>query len=198
MSLVLRNGNIHCNENPIYVFLFLELCSLSPISTSCVCKQFIYSQDRTSYFPAAEQVDQSWEYINRSQTHEYGNWDCGRAIPFLEIFVSNVRYCFLAVYTVREYSEKGWDDSCRWVRVVGKWFEGEGTWWGYGWKWLAYHMMGSERAGGGESTGRYFSERESSKHTFLKLLILVINFFHYGLQYSLSLCMKNVVLLFPL
>jgi hypothetical protein len=30
-----------------------------------------------------------WEYINRSQTHECGNWDCGRAIPFLGIFVSN-------------------------------------------------------------------------------------------------------------
>jgi hypothetical protein len=26
-------------------------------------------------------VDRSWEYINRSQTHEYGNWGWGRAIP---------------------------------------------------------------------------------------------------------------------
>jgi hypothetical protein len=25
--------------------------------------------------PAAEQADRSWEYINRSQTHECGNWD---------------------------------------------------------------------------------------------------------------------------
>jgi hypothetical protein len=24
------------------------------------------------------------EYINRSQTHECGNWDSGRTIPFLE------------------------------------------------------------------------------------------------------------------
>ncbi len=30
-------------------------------------------------------MDQSWEYINRSQTHECGNWDLGRAIPFLGI-----------------------------------------------------------------------------------------------------------------
>ena len=30
-------------------------------------------------------LDLSWEYINRSQTHECGNWDWGRAIPFLEI-----------------------------------------------------------------------------------------------------------------
>ncbi len=26
-------------------------------------------------------VDRSWEYMNRSQTHEYRNWDWGRAIP---------------------------------------------------------------------------------------------------------------------
>jgi hypothetical protein len=25
--------------------------------------------------------DRSWKYINRSQTHECGNWDWGRAIP---------------------------------------------------------------------------------------------------------------------
>jgi hypothetical protein len=28
-----------------------------------------------------------------------GNWDCVQAIPFLEIFVSNFRYCVFAVYT---------------------------------------------------------------------------------------------------
>ncbi len=33
-----------------------------------------------------------------SQTHECGNWDCGRAIPFLGIVVSNFRYWFFAVY----------------------------------------------------------------------------------------------------
>ncbi len=26
-------------------------------------------------------MDQSWEYINRSQTHECGNWGLGRAMP---------------------------------------------------------------------------------------------------------------------
>ncbi len=34
-----------------------------------------------------------WEYINRSQKHECRNWDLGRAVPFLGIFVSNFRYC---------------------------------------------------------------------------------------------------------
>ncbi len=33
------------------------------------------------------QADLSWEYINRSQTHECGNWNCGRAFPFLGIIL---------------------------------------------------------------------------------------------------------------
>ncbi len=31
-------------------------------------------------------VDRSWDYINRSQTHECGNWGWGRAIPRKGIF----------------------------------------------------------------------------------------------------------------
>ncbi len=27
-------------------------------------------------------MGRSWEYTDRSQTHEFGNWDLGRAIPF--------------------------------------------------------------------------------------------------------------------
>jgi hypothetical protein len=34
---------------------------------SCVYERFIYSQDRSKYFPAAEQADRSWKYINLSQ-----------------------------------------------------------------------------------------------------------------------------------
>ncbi len=47
---------VHCNENPIYVFLFSELRSLSPnfhIHVS-VRDLYIYSQDRSTYFPSAE------------------------------------------------------------------------------------------------------------------------------------------------
>ncbi len=32
-------------------------------------------------------------YINRSQKQECRNWDCGRAVPFLGIFVLNYWYC---------------------------------------------------------------------------------------------------------
>ncbi len=55
----------------------------------CVCEKFIYSQDRSTYFLQLNRhADRSWYIINRSQSHECGNWDCGRAIPFL----SNCRY----------------------------------------------------------------------------------------------------------
>jgi hypothetical protein len=35
--------------------------------------------------------------INRSQTHECGDWDCGCSVPFLRIFVSNFRCRFFEV-----------------------------------------------------------------------------------------------------
>ena len=42
---------------------------------------FIYFQDRSTYSAAGKYVDQSWEYINCSQTPECGNWDWDLAIP---------------------------------------------------------------------------------------------------------------------
>jgi hypothetical protein len=45
----------------------------------------VYSQDRSAYSAAGRYVDRSWEYINRSQTHEGGNGDWGSAISFLGI-----------------------------------------------------------------------------------------------------------------
>jgi hypothetical protein len=42
-------------------------------------------------------VDRLWEYRNRSQKHECWNWDCGRAVLFLGIFVLNFRCCVFAV-----------------------------------------------------------------------------------------------------
>jgi len=43
---------VHCNKNPIYVFLFWELCGLtqSQYPNSCVCERFIYSKDLFTYF----------------------------------------------------------------------------------------------------------------------------------------------------
>jgi hypothetical protein len=55
---------------------------------SCFCERFRYSHDRSAYSAAGNKGDRAWEYIDRSQTHEYGNWDKGRAITFLVIHKS--------------------------------------------------------------------------------------------------------------
>jgi hypothetical protein len=52
---------------------------------SCVCERFVYSHYRSAYSAAEKYVDRSWEYNNRSQPHECGNWDLGRTVPFLGI-----------------------------------------------------------------------------------------------------------------
>ncbi len=74
------------------MFLSWELRGLSPnfhIHVSVSDLYTVYSYVRSTYFPAVEWADRSRESINRSQKHECGNWNCGRAIPFLGIFVSN-------------------------------------------------------------------------------------------------------------
>ncbi len=45
----------------------------SQFPQSCVCERFRYSHDRSTYSPAAEQADRSWDYINHSQIHEFRN-----------------------------------------------------------------------------------------------------------------------------
>jgi len=52
---------------PISTFMWLWAIYIFPPSICLLC--------------CRKYVDRSWENINRSQTHEYGNWDWGRAIP---------------------------------------------------------------------------------------------------------------------
>ncbi len=62
-----------------------------PISkNSCVCERFIYPQDCSTYFPAAEYSDRSRECTECSQTHECGNWYWGCAIPFLGAYLFRI------------------------------------------------------------------------------------------------------------
>jgi hypothetical protein len=97
-SSLCKTSYLHCSENTINLFHFWELRDLSPNFHIFFCERFIYSQYRSTCFPAAGKADRLWEYINCSQTHECGNRDCVRAIPFLGIFVSNFGYWFFAVY----------------------------------------------------------------------------------------------------
>ncbi len=58
-----------------------NVLSLSSYMHAYICARFIYFQDLSAYSAEGKYVDWSWEYINRSKTHECGNWDRGRAIP---------------------------------------------------------------------------------------------------------------------
>ncbi len=42
----------------------------------------LYSSDQSAYSAAGKYVSQAWEFRERSQIHECGNWDRGRAISF--------------------------------------------------------------------------------------------------------------------
>ncbi len=56
---------------------------------SCVCERFIYIFPRSVCLFCHWKIFgpiQSWEFMNRSQTHECGYCDWGRAIPFLGIY----------------------------------------------------------------------------------------------------------------
>jgi hypothetical protein len=60
-----------------------------PISTfMCLWANYIFPR-WVCLFCWRKYVDRSWEYINRSQTHECGNWGWGRAIPRKWIYKRN-------------------------------------------------------------------------------------------------------------
>ena len=80
-------GQWNSNINVWFPFMYSQKFSVSKFLHSYICERFIHFLDRSVYFAVAKYVGGSWEYINRSQTHECGNWDCGRAIPFLGILI---------------------------------------------------------------------------------------------------------------
>jgi hypothetical protein len=62
-----------------------------PISTfMCLWANYILSR-WVCLFCWRKYVDWSWEYINRSKTHECGTWGWGRAIPRKGIYKRNCR-----------------------------------------------------------------------------------------------------------
>ncbi len=62
-----------------------------PISTfMCLWANYIFSR-WVCLFCWRKYVDRSWEYINRSQTLECGNWGWGRVIPRKGIYKRNCR-----------------------------------------------------------------------------------------------------------
>ncbi len=91
-----------CNGNPIYVFLFWELCGRCPIFTF-MGLWAVYIFQGSDHIFSGSRIGRSmvWIYksINRSLTHECGNWDCVAAqFLFWEYFISNFWYCVFAVW----------------------------------------------------------------------------------------------------
>ncbi len=79
-----------CTEgiSQLYIPLLGIARPQSQFPNSCVCERFIFSQDLSTYFPAAEQADRSWKYKNLSQIYECRNWETEHYNSVLEITVS--------------------------------------------------------------------------------------------------------------
>ncbi len=84
---------------------------------SYICERFIYFQDRSVYFPAANYVDWSWEYINRSHTHECGNWDWGRANPRKGINKWDFRCSVVKTLPKKDHTVKSTAAWCLYVTI---------------------------------------------------------------------------------
>jgi hypothetical protein len=100
MIAIMCDLNYTAREIPFMYFFSGNSAASAPISTF-MCLRAIYIVPGSVFiFPPAEWADRWWEYINRSQTHECGNWDRDPDIPFLGIFVSKFRCFVFAVYPI--------------------------------------------------------------------------------------------------
>ncbi len=84
---------------PTYVFPEMKLCDLVIFRTELLCS---FSQFPHSCI---------WEYINRSQIHEFRNWERGRTVSFLGIDKSDFRY---------SVEEKYVESPCDWLDEEGQ------------------------------------------------------------------------------
>ncbi len=78
-------------ENLKQIFPEKEYRGLSPNFNIHVSVSELYISTMGQPFLLEDICDRSWEYINRSPTHECGNWGWGRAIPRKGIYKRNCR-----------------------------------------------------------------------------------------------------------
>ncbi len=81
-----------------------ELRGLSPNTYIHVSVSYCYIPTIGLPILLQKKVDPSWEYTDHSQTHECGNWDWGRAIPFLGIHKSKF-FCSALKPLVQTYQK---------------------------------------------------------------------------------------------
>ncbi len=73
-------------------------CKASIPISAFICLRAIDIFSESVHIFSCSRIGRPTLGIHNSLTDECGNWDLGRAIPFLGIFVSNFRYCVFAVY----------------------------------------------------------------------------------------------------
>jgi hypothetical protein len=90
---------LHYIENPNYEFPEKEMRGLITNFHIHVSVRDLYIPRIGPHIKSCGRIGRPiiLEYINRSQTHECGNWDGVHVIPFLGMFVSNSRYFDFAV-----------------------------------------------------------------------------------------------------
>jgi hypothetical protein len=91
----------HCTENWKQIFPKMKLCGLVPTFCIHISVSDLYIPKISPPTLLFAFVDRSWDYIHRSQIHECRNWERGRAVSFLGIFVSNFQYSVFAVHVNR-------------------------------------------------------------------------------------------------
>ncbi len=94
---------IHCNENPIYVFLFWEMRGLSPNFHIHVSVSHFYIP-RSGPHISCSRIGRSIVGINKSISDTW-SWKLGLSVAaqflfweYLFVFPSNFRYLYFAVY----------------------------------------------------------------------------------------------------
>ncbi len=86
----------HCTENSKQIFPEMKLLGLVPNFCIHVSVSDLYIPTISPPILLYYVCGRSWGYVNRSQEiHECRNWEWGRAVSFLGIFVSNFRYSAL-------------------------------------------------------------------------------------------------------
>jgi hypothetical protein len=89
-----NEDGVHCTENSKQIFPEMKLRGLVPnFDIHALWAIYIFTRS-VCLFCCIAFDDQSLEYINRSQLHEWRNWKRGHAVYFWEYLLISGSFCF--------------------------------------------------------------------------------------------------------